>query len=391
MKKNSKNYNYTNGYIEGFYGRLLTWEERKLLIQSINKNNMNTYFYAPKEDNNHRLNWREDYNSKWYKNFEEFINFSKKYNVNVIVGIAPGLDFDFKSFNNSQKKTINVSDFDVPLRKSKLLLKHGAHSIALMLDDIPSQYQQDNLNLLSEGMAHGVLANKLMEKLGKDIYFVPRIYADELIKEEPHYLKDLGKCLSNRIKVFYCGKNVVSKNLTSYKKIYKILNNEIIFWDNFYANDYCPRRLFLGPFTGRRDLNNIMINATGQINTDLLILEIVKNTINEKKPDKKWLKTLGNHNVPMIFSRIKKYFLKPNFNINPTFNKYSNKSKDIEVIEFLLWKWKSDLAREWYPYLFGLKHDMLINEGCLSSERLIKTQTLPLVLTLKKIPKGELP
>jgi len=48
MKKN-KDENNTTGYIEGYYGKLLSWKKRKLIISSLQKNNMNTYFYAPKQ------------------------------------------------------------------------------------------------------------------------------------------------------------------------------------------------------------------------------------------------------------------------------------------------------------------------------------------------------
>ena len=102
MKKNKDEIN-TTGYIEGYYGKLLSWDNRKLIVKSLQKNNMNTYFYAPKEDENHRLNWREKYNLKWRKDFREFTKFSKTNNINVIAGIAPGLDFDFKKFNDRTK------------------------------------------------------------------------------------------------------------------------------------------------------------------------------------------------------------------------------------------------------------------------------------------------
>ena len=36
------------------------------------------------------------------------------------------------------------------------------------------------------------------------------------------------------------------------------------------------------------------------------------------------------------------------------------------------------MSREWYPYLFGLKQDLQINQKLLTSERIIKTQTIPL-------------
>ena len=375
-----------NGYIEGFYGRLLNWNDRKLIIKSLRKNNMNTYFYAPKEDQKHRINWREKYSLKWRRQFQDFSSFSKKKRIKIIAGIAPGLDFNFKTFNicTNEKKG---SDFYLLYNKAKQLLTDGANSIALLLDDIPDNYKKNFGNKISEGTSHAILANKLSEKLGQDIFFVPRVYADELISDEPNYLPDLSQNLHSDIKVFYCGKNVISKTLTNYNKIKKILPNEIIFWDNYYANDYCPRRLFVGPYLGRIGLKNYMINLTGLINTDLLILDIIANTINNINPIVQWSKTLNNHGVPSHFNRLKKFFLKPAFGSSPTLTTKSINSKHFEAIEFLLWSWKSELSREWYPYLFGLKHDLQVNEESLETNRIIKTQTHPLAHHLNKNSK----
>ena len=49
------------GYIEGFYGKLLSWDERIKILKILSKNNFNTYFYAPKEDPFHRFKWREEF------------------------------------------------------------------------------------------------------------------------------------------------------------------------------------------------------------------------------------------------------------------------------------------------------------------------------------------
>ena len=46
------------GYIEGFYGKLLSWNDRINIVNCLSKNKMNTYFYAPKEDINHRRHKR---------------------------------------------------------------------------------------------------------------------------------------------------------------------------------------------------------------------------------------------------------------------------------------------------------------------------------------------
>ena len=48
---------------------------------------------------------------------------------------------------------------------------------------------------------------------------------------------------------------------------------------------------------------------------------------------------------------------------------------------------KGELSREWYSYLFGLKQDLQINQKLLASERIIKSQSIPLSEFLNK---GEL-
>ena len=379
MKKNKDN---ITGYIEGYYGRLLSWESRKLIIKSLSKNKMNTYFYAPKEDICHRLYWRKKYSKKWRLNFQNFIQISKKNNIKVIAGVAPGIDFNFKELQNN---SINheTSDFGLLLKKAKLLLKDGASSIALMLDDIPNDFKKKFGIDISEGTYHSILANKLSNKLGQNIFFVPRVYADELIKEDPFYLRDLSKTLNPKIKVFYCGKNVVAKTYKNDQKIKKILSNDIIIWDNFYANDYCPRRFYIGPTLGRENVKNIMVNPTGLIITDLLVLDIFGKNIVGKLSKKEWESILKKHNVPDAFLKIKKYFLKPDFGLNPSTQSLNIKKEDIEILDYLLWKWKGKLSREWYPFLFGLKHDLQINQKTLTSERRIKTQTIPLSKFLK--------
>ena len=304
MKKKTDK-NSITGYIEGYYGKLLSWENRELIIKSLYKNNMNTYFYSPKEDKNHRLCWKKKYPKNWRLNFRKFTETSKKNKVEVIAGISPGLDFNFKQL--SKKGKINKkSDFEFLLSKAKQLLEDGAKSIALLLDDIPPDFKKKFGNKISEGTYHGILANKLFKKLGQNIFFVPRIYADELIEDDPFYLKDLSKILDPKIMVFYCGENVVSKSLTTYKRIKKTLHNRIIFWDNYYANDYCPRRLFVGPYFRRKNINDVMINPTGLINTDLLILDIFANNFNGKNYIKEWEKTISMHGVPKSFNKVKK-------------------------------------------------------------------------------------
>jgi hypothetical protein len=92
-----------------------------------------------------------------------------------------------------------------------------------------------------------------------------------------------------------------------------------------------------------------------------------------------------------VFHTIKQYLLKPDFGSNPLLHSFDVKTKHIEALDFLLWKWKGELSREWYPYLFSLKHDLQLKLNILTYERLIKTQTIPLSeYVIKKLNKGKL-
>ena len=170
----------------------------------------------------------------------------------------------------------------------------------------------------------------------------------------------LKKQIDKNIICFYSGKNIVSKSINNYtlQKTSNIFSSNFVIWDNFYSNDYCPRRIFLGPYVGRNKVQNIMINPTGLIETDLLILDIIKATKNSLRPYNDWKKILKKNNIPVQFLDVCNYFLKPNFGDNPILNKVSLSKKSLDSLDFLIWKWKTPLSREWYPFLLSLKHDI---------------------------------
>ena len=374
MKSNKKN---LNGYIEGYYGRLLSWNERYRILLKLNMNKMNFYFYAPKEDEKHRVLWKLKYDSKWTINFKNFCLMAKKNNVNVIVGISPGFSFNFKEFEKKNKQNKTSKDFNILTQKSQYFLNNGANEIALLFDDLPNNFKNIYGNNFLEGKAHASLTNKLSFVLNKSIFVVPRIYADQLIIEDKNYLLSFGNFINKNNYTFYSGKNIVAKkiNQSTIHSISRHIKTKIVIWDNFYSNDYCPRRIFLGPYIGRSEINDIMTNPTGLIETDLLILDIIKKTKNSINPMLDWKKVLVKNKIPIEFFDICKFFLKPDFGESPILNKPTISSKHFASLDFLLWKWKSPLSREWFPHLLGLKHDLLIMMNDFSTERIIKTQT----------------
>ena len=370
-----------NGYIEGYYGKILAWDDRNRILERLKKNKMSKYFYAPKEDTFHRKNWRQPYEKTWNKSFKLFCKNARSKKIDVLFGISPGIDFNFNNLDRIEKD----NDFKILLKKCSDSLKLGAKSIVLQFDDIPDNFAEKKNIELSEGIAHARLANKLSDNLKCDIYVVPRIYSDELIRAPYNYLLDFGLCIKDTLKIFYCGKNVVEKkiNQNSLKTVSKFLRNEIVLWDNFYANDYCPSRLFVGPWKHRSSKISIMINPTGMIETDLLIIDIVGNQL-LNNDYKNWKNVIIENNIPFQFLAISKYFSSPNFTDKPKFKTLNYKIKDVEILDELLWNWHSNISREWYPFLMNLKLDLLIMLGILSEDRIVKTQTNPIVNKILK-------
>ena len=368
-----KNFNLKkiNGYIEGYYGKLLSWEERFQVIDTLYKNKMNFYFYCPKEDLYHRRNWKMKYNNKWMSNFISFNNYASKKNISVIFGISPGLDFDFKSYLNGSNK-------DLKLLKKKInsFLNIGVKFFSILFDDIPENTSLNNLNY-KEGEMHANLVNRIFSYCKRPIFAVPRIYSDELAVENPNYLVDFYKNLNKEIFSFYCGKFVVSKSFSTKVKVVqnKINERKIIYWDNFYCNDYCPKRLIIGPWKNKNLIERSMINGTGLIHTDKLILEIVKETANKKKCYAKWKNVLKKNKIPNEFFKICKEFLEPNISNQNKINEIVYRKNIYPSIDFLLWKWKSELSREWYNYILNFKHDLQTLNNELSFNRILKIHT----------------
>ena len=262
------------------------------------------------------------------------------------------------------------------------MLDNGADEILVLWDDIEAT-SADDLGNLSEGAAHAQVVNQLAEHLGRPLWTVPRVYAAE-IENDNHYLEDFFAELQPQHSVLLCGNAIVTSNI-SQADLARLshtttLKHRTIVWDNFYANDYCPRRLFLGPWTGREAITEYLINPTGMPHTDQLLLDIAISTHNSHNQHADWIDALKRHGVPAAFQAIAPYFYKPFFGDNIITGEeqdtdYIEISGELEnAIEECLWKWKSALAREWYPFIFGLKHDLALQQRTLPRDRILKTQ-----------------
>ena len=127
-----------------------------------------------------------------------------------------------------------------------------------------------------------------------------------------------------------------------------------------------------------------MINGTGMIETDKLILQIVKHSSKNNKKMSKWKSILKKNKVPKNFFKVSKPFLSPNFSYEKSIKEFNFDDKSLDNLDFLLWKWKCGLSQEWYQYLLSFKHDLQISKNELSLNRILKTQTQPMQIQLRK-------
>ncbi len=396
MKELTSSTSALRGYIEGYYGRLLTWEERAHILSEMASLSMNLYFYAPKEDPYHRFQWRLPYPDDWLSNFSSFASQARANNLLLAAGIAPGLDYNWKD---------DTADFAVLLTKSESLVSAGAHIIVLLLDDITETADLFAISGRQEGAAHGALAKRLAEHLapkGASVMCVPRLYADEMADLSAFdsgqplsgetsafidaYAGSLTVSLPEDMHVIICGEHVIAHTIQATGKEGRVashISQPLIIWDNLYCHDYCPRKLFVGPYEGRQQADAILLNGTGLPETDRLLLQIM--TAGHDKTN--WRQIISKAGVPDEFFTVAAFFDKPVFSNTGAQEKYLVTDHHISHIDRLLWRWKSPLQREWYPFLFGLKQDMMIACQRMKPLRIAKTQTAPLTHCLNQKKK----
>jgi len=374
------------GYVEGCYGRLLEWSERVAILDTLAELGLDAYAYAPKEDARHRLRWREPYDRAWREAFAEFARAANVRGIDVIAGLAPGIDFDFGSLDGG-------ADLGRAVEKLDALRGDGATRLMLLLDDIDTDFASRAGGLASEGEAHARLANRLGERLGTALIVVPRVYAGELAAESPDYLADFARSLDARHAISVCGTDVVVREVREgdCRLPGDVMARETILWDNLYANDYCPRRLFVGPWCGRRDIADVLLNATGWVATDRLQLALMAAGLADDRVDAdartreaSVRRVRAAHGVPAAFECVAEAFRHPatNDRIDAPPVPLAATPDVLDALDELLWRWKTPLSREWYPWLYGLRHDLLLAADRLAPDRVAKTQTPPLARAL---------
>jgi hypothetical protein len=329
------------------------------------------YLYAPKEDPFHRREWHKPYPTAWQQEFQGFVGASRRLKIGVVPGLAPGLSFRYQS----------KEDFEALVRKLQNFAALGCEEVALLMDDISAELPEADAEAFhSLGEAHGFLLQQLWKRLSakgtrgikgkiRRLWFCPTVYCDAFSPEGAQgnlsrdpYLRDLAKALPDEVEVMWTGPAIISRRLAAsdLRGINRVLGRSTVLWDNLYANDYCPGKIFLGPFRDRSSSlksvsAGLLLNPTGLYQTDLFLLDVLGGFLKGESAQSSWKKALVRHQVPSGFLKIAPFLSSP-FG----FKVPSSKSVAVlrKALKPLIWDWKSPLQREWYPYLYALDADL---------------------------------
>ncbi len=221
------------GYIEGFYGTPWSDENRKSVMALMAKNRMNTVYYAPKDDLYHREKWRELYPEKELSNLKELAHTAKKYYMDFYWCIAPGLSMKYSDEN----------EFKALMEKSRQLYSIGIRHFGLLLDDIDEEleYDEDKAQYKETVNAHIELINRYYAELQNidnslKLTVCPTLYHG---KGNEYYISKLGQNISPLVSVFWTGRDICSRELTSFEAIKFIegTHHKPLYWDNYPVND----------------------------------------------------------------------------------------------------------------------------------------------------------
>ncbi len=221
------------GYIEGFYGTPWSHESRKSVMEIMAKNRMNTVYYAPKDDLFHREKWREKYPEGELARLKELVDCAKEYYMDFFWCIAPGLSMKYS----------DKVEFDTLIKKTKQLYSIGITSFGLLLDDIDDElaFEEDKAAFGETVNAHIELINRYYSALKEidssiRLTVCPTLYHG---KGNEYYISKLGKNIPTLVSVFWTGRDICSRELTSLEAIGFIesTHHKPLYWDNYPVND----------------------------------------------------------------------------------------------------------------------------------------------------------
>jgi hypothetical protein len=237
------------GVIEGFYGPVWSWRERRMLLQRLAANGYGFYLYAPKADPFLRRRWQEHHPENEARNLAGFAQQCRAAGVRFGIGLSP---FEiFNRFDDSARMAL--------ASKLEALDRVGIEELAILFDDMHST--MPDLARIQGDIVRWVRAHTQAGTLSVcPTYYSDDPVLDRVFGDRPSdYLESLGQALAPDVRVFWTGEEVCSREVSPghLKRIARKLGRKPVLWDNYPVNDgdRMSRHLHLRAFTGRPAAN----------------------------------------------------------------------------------------------------------------------------------------
>lgn len=236
------------GVIEGFYGVPWTDGDRIDLLEFLGKNQMNTYMYAPKDDELQRKRWREKYPEEKLAEFKNLLEVSEREKIDFYYMISPGNDIDYTK----------PSEVEVLTDKLQQLIDLGVRNFGLLMDDIDYQLKGNaKIRFANAASAHGYLIKQVDEflKTALEDYKLVVCPTEYDNRYGSAYLEELTAKVSPEIPFFWTGPSTLAQRITTQdiERMANVYKRPMIIWDNVPVNDFEKdyERLFLSPYENR--------------------------------------------------------------------------------------------------------------------------------------------
>ena len=233
------------GIIEGFYGPLWQWAERRALVSQLAPAGYRFYLYAPKADAYLRRRWYEPHPPEQAEQLQAFADFCRQQGVRFGVGLSPYQVFN--DFDDQARRAL--------LEKLAFFDSLGIEDLAILFDDMSSDLpdlaarQADIVHWVREHTAAGRLT------------ICPSYYSDDPVLDRVFgarpvdYLETLGRLLDPSVGVFWTGEEVCSREISAghLQRVSDQLGRKPVLWDNYPVNDgdRMSSHLHLRGFSGR--------------------------------------------------------------------------------------------------------------------------------------------